>query len=91
MSNHDSLEKFQNLVEVLETNGGSIRTDSALVEEELVLQKTSRADASSAVMKSAIECGKARYLSIAFLVGTDKNRYGLLVQDLENSFLQKRD
>jgi len=91
MSNHDYLEKFQNLVEVVETNGGNVGTDDALVEEELILQKTSRADASSAVMKSAIERGRARYLATAFLVGTDKNRYGLLVQDLENSFLQKQD
>jgi hypothetical protein len=34
---------------------------------------------------------KEQYLACAFLMGSDRHRYGKLIEDLENDFRQRRD
>ena len=34
---------------------------------------------------------QVRYLAVAFLLGADRSRYGRLIEDLENDFLQGRN
>jgi hypothetical protein len=34
---------------------------------------------------------KERYLAVAFLLGSDKARYGILVEEIENEYLRNRD
>jgi hypothetical protein len=34
---------------------------------------------------------RERYLAVAFLLGADRNRYGLLLEEIENEYLRNRD
>jgi hypothetical protein len=44
--------------------------------------------ASALVLSTAKKETKEQYLACAFLLLSDRNRYGKLVEDLENSFIQ---
>ena len=40
---------------------------------------------------TARRAARQRYLATAFLLGADRNRYGKLIEDLENDFIQGED
>ena len=82
-------ETFTNTVEVIEHCGGGIGTDHSLVTE--MLGGTDRAITSEAAMTNAEKLAKEKYLACAFILGSDKTRYGKLVEDLENAFTQGDD
>ena len=80
-------EQFQNLVEVIETIKGNIGVDPGielLVATEL---KKNVGLLTNAEKKDAQD----RYLAVAFLLGSDRSRYGKLIENLENEFLQGRN
>jgi hypothetical protein len=89
MSVQQYYETFTNMVEVIEHCGGDIGTDRSLVTE--MLGGTDRAIASEAAMTNAEKLAKDKYLACAFILGSDKTRYGKLVEDLENAFTQGDD
>ncbi len=74
------LEIFKNAVDVIEHNGGSVGNEEGLIRNEI---KKSGAD--MAVAKKVV---RERYLACAFLLGADRNRYGKLVEDIENAHTQ---
>jgi hypothetical protein len=81
-------EKFMNLIEVLEHSGGSIH-EEALVEE--ALGNVTASAATPEQLKDAMKKAREEFMACAFLLGADRNRYGKLVEDLENSYIQKHD
>jgi hypothetical protein len=82
-------ESFVNTVEVIEHCGGDIGVDRSLVAE--MLGGRDRAIASASVIVSAEHDAKDKYLACAFILGSDKTRYGRLLEDLENSYTQGVD
>jgi hypothetical protein len=81
MSTQAHLEKFKNLIEVVEHCGGSF-LEEGLVQDAL-------GDKTIADL-TAGEIEKARdlYLATAFVLSADRGRYGKLIEDLENNFVQ---
>jgi hypothetical protein len=80
------LERFKNQVEVIEHCGGSV-VDVQMIEEELLggvtLTTADRAQIGVAKLRA-----KEKYLACAFLLGADRTKYGRLIEDLENAYLQ---
>jgi hypothetical protein len=81
-------EAFKNNVEVIEYCGGVLGTDTALVDSELDAAGTTRATATAVELQDAENAARERVLACAFLVGSDRTRYGKLLEDLENSYTQ---
>jgi hypothetical protein len=50
-----------------------------------------RANASAAELRVAEAAAKEEYLACAFLLGSDRLRYGKLIEDLENDHIQRND
>ena len=92
MSVQDYFDKFNNLLKVIEHCGGSIVDEQMLIDE--LKESTPPIDiavATTAEKDKARENAKEKALSIAFLLSSDRNRFGKLVEDMENSYLHNID
>jgi hypothetical protein len=87
------LDKFTNAVQVITHCGGDIGMDKGLVNTTLAsaVPAIGRSTATSGEIRAAEEYSHQQYLACLFLLGSDRGRYGVLVQDLENNFTQKVD
>ena len=87
------MEHFQNVLEVVTTSGGSVAGHKG-VEDEIIAAlpgEVTRATITPEQLKKIQEDTVTRSTAIAFLLGCDRSRYGKLVEDLENDFLQGRN
>lgn len=90
-------ERFKNIVEVIESNGARIGDDDHLMQSYLTekylnfVPPVTIANAPRVVLTVAWKAAKEQYLATAFLLGADRNRYGLLIQDIKNQYLQGVD
>jgi Zinc knuckle len=75
------LEMFQNNLDVIKYIGGSIGIDPILYKEE---EGESRSSESN---NDAYQC----YIATAFMIGADRNRFGTLLDKLQNDHLQGYD
>jgi hypothetical protein len=85
------LEQFQNIVDVIEHSGGSIGNDPGVLQ---ALAEAKNEDVSQLTTDEIIDLKKQaqeQYLAVAFLLSADRGRYGRLIEDLENDFLQGQD
>ena len=82
------LETFQNLVDVIEHTGGIIGLEPGIMKAFNL--KYGRA-ANKVLTAAEKAVTKDNYLATAFILGADRNRYGKLVEYLENAFLQGRN
>ena len=89
MSTQAYLEHFQNTVDVVIHSGGMLTGDpgiEAMVRTELGYAADAElSDEAVAEINGEVE---ARCLAVAFILGCDRSRFGRLLEDLENSFLQ---
>jgi hypothetical protein len=88
------LERFRNSIDVIEHCGGMIGTDTGIVDEVLNTANPvamTRETASNEQLRLAEQYTKEKYLACAFLMGSDRHRYGKLIEDLENDYTQGRD
>jgi hypothetical protein len=87
------LEKFKNAVQVTEHCGGDIGVDNGLVNATLAsaLPPIMRSNATAAQVIAAEEYSHEQYLTCLFILGSDRGRYAILIEDLENEFTQKVD
>lgn len=84
MSTATYFEKFNNLVDVLEANGCGIGNDQGLIENELKGMNMNTLIATDHELKGAHKTARDKYLAITFLNGSNKNRFGHLIKNLEN-------
>jgi hypothetical protein len=92
VTNSDYLDQYSNFIDVIEHIGSIIGEEPALLQLELVdRMNITVATASPEQLKTATEAAKQVYLAVTFLSGSDRNRYGKMLEDLENSHLQGRD
>ena len=84
------LERFQNLVEQVETNKGTVGFTPAMVDVELAkLQQPRDIDnASVDEYAEAVTAAKERYLAVAFLSGLAKYRHEQMLRTMENDYLR---
>jgi hypothetical protein len=80
-------EQFLNIVEVLHTIRASIGVEPGI--QEMIAKEKSKAvaDLSEQDKSEAQEW----YLATAFVLGSDRGRYGKLLENLENDYLQGRN
>jgi hypothetical protein len=70
--------------------GGLVGNHDGLLEKQLGERLLSRANASAAELRVAEAAAKEEYLDCAFLLGSDRKRYGKLIEDLENDHAQRK-
>ena len=80
-------EQFNNLIDVVNHIGGTYAMEPGLLEQ---LAATKGKAVSNLDITEKAEA-KEQYIAVAFLLGTDKNRFGQLVNKLQNDFLQGYD
>jgi hypothetical protein len=81
------LEQYQNVVDVLEHSGAHVG-----LEPGLMLEFADKREKSVEELTEEDEAEiKERYHGVAFLLGSDRNRFGKLIEDLENEFLRGHD
>jgi hypothetical protein len=81
MSTQAHLEKLKNLIEVVEHCGGNF-LEEGLVQDAL-------GDKTIADLRAGeIEKARDLYLATAFVFSVDRGRYGKLIEDLANNFVQ---
>lgn len=78
------LELFQNIVDVIEQSGGTIGTDSGLI---LAFAEARGLDIATDLPELE-RISQQKYLAVAFLLGSDRTRFGRLIEKLENDYLQ---
>ena len=86
MTNAKYLEKFKDLVSMIEQNGGDIGIDSKAVTKELTDMGVTLTHATAAQDLKARQLAYEKYLAVAFLLGSDRRRYGKLIDELQNDF-----
>ena len=79
---------FKNKIEVIEHNGGTFGMEPGIMEaflkEEGLDNLTANNDQKVAAQAKTVES----VMACAFILGADRNRYGKLIEDLENSCTQ---
>ena len=92
MTNHDYLQRFNNLVDVATAYNGQLH-DRSIV--DIVVAKSHPGvdyeDLSDAHMTTAQTAAGELYLSTMFIFQSDRRRYGKLSEELENSFTKGND
>jgi hypothetical protein len=85
------MEQFQNIIEVIEHSGGSIGNDPGILEALADAQNEVIENLSTDKLINLKKEAKEQYLAVAFLLSADHGRYGRLIEDLKNDFLQGQD
>ena len=88
MSTPAYLETFQNLVDVIEHTGGIIGLEPGIMKAFNLKYGRAANKLLSAAEKAVT---KDQYLGTAFILMSDRNRFGKLVEDLENAYLHGRN
>ena len=88
--NSDYLEKFNNHVEAMDACNCTIGFSKAMVNTILASRKpTLSVEIATAIeYQAALDKARDKYLGAAFLAGSDINRYGSLLETLENDYLR---
>lgn len=81
------LEQFQNIIDVVEHSGGSIGHHPGIL-NQVALEKGKEVDKMTEEDKKEAQ---ERYLAVAFVLGSDRSRFGVLIEHLENGYLQGQD
>jgi Zinc knuckle len=85
-------ERFKNHVEVIEHCGGTMLEPGLILEElQTIITETGSTTTSNGQVSDARKLARDRYLAVSFLLSSDRNRFGKLVEDLENNFIQGMD
>jgi hypothetical protein len=85
------MEQFQNMIDVIHHSGGSLGDDPGVLrklasDRNLVIATLNQVDGQK-LRKDA----KDQNLAASFIMNADRSRYGPLITDLENNFLQGTD
>ena len=85
------MERFQNLIDVIEYSGGSIGIQPGIV-KALATEKQIDVNRLTRQEKDELEKeAQGRYLAMTFTLNSDRTKYGTLIEDLENSYLHGED
>ena len=82
------LEHFQNIEDVVKTSGDAIAGHTGIDDAIVAGRGYSRSDMTQAQLAEVQTETTDRSTAIAFLLGCDRSRYGRVIEDLENDYLQ---
>jgi hypothetical protein len=82
---------FKNNIDVIEYCGGVVSNDTGLVDNKLASSGLTRARATPGELEATQDAAREWVLACAFLVGSNRARYGKLLKDLENDHTQGTD
>jgi hypothetical protein len=88
MSTQAYLEQFQNTVHVIEHTGGIIGIEPGMAK---AYNKKAGRNENHVLTEAEQEIVQGQYLATALILSADRNRYGKLVENLENDVLQGRN
>ena len=85
------LEQFINMVDVVEAIGGNIGLHEAVLTEVAIKDGIDLKIITNAQRDALSKTAKEKYLAMSFMLGADRTRYGRLIENMENAFLQGQD
>ena len=85
------LENFQNVIDVVVHSGGKISGHPGVGNSIIAERGLMRDNMTEAQIEEVRTEISARSTAMAFLLGSDRARYGRLIEDLENDYLQGRN
>ena len=89
MTTQAYLEQFQNMIDVIGHTGGMVGHQPGI--ERDIMRRERSIDPTNATTMQQMEIEKEAqkgYLAVAFMLGSDKARFGRLLENLENDYLQ---
>jgi hypothetical protein len=89
-SNQEYYDEFNSMIQTAEESGVTIGPHPAGITECLAAIAIDIDVPSAAERLASIRLATQRYLSVAFLLGADRVRYGTLIEEIENEFLQNK-
>ncbi|KAL7559814.1 hypothetical protein ACA910_003978 [Epithemia clementina (nom. ined.)] len=90
-TNQEYLLQFTNVVEILDHCGARLDCDDGVIDKILANSAADPDNPTNAERTAAGVEARDWYLAFAFLAGADRTRYGRLLENLENDFLQGQD
>jgi hypothetical protein len=78
--------QFQNTVDVIKHSGGNIGDDFGV--EQMILGEKKKESMTESEKKILAEDVEQRTLAVAFILCSDRLRFGKLIEDMENEYLQ---
>jgi hypothetical protein len=91
MTTQQYYETFKNNVEVIEYCGGAMNQDPSLVDAELTRAGVNRETATPDELEQAEAAVHEQILAVGLLYGSDRTRYGKMLEDLKNDYIQGTD
>ncbi len=88
--NQEYYDEFNSMVETAEDSGATIGPHPAGITECLTAIAVDIDNPTAAEKVASIQLATQRYLSVAFLLGADRVRYGTLIEEIENEFLRNK-
>jgi hypothetical protein len=82
------LEQFQNLVEVATHTGASAGLHAGIVIDIATKKQIDLTPASRDETIATHAAAKERFLATSFLLNSDRSRYGRLIEEIENTYIQ---
>jgi hypothetical protein len=90
-TNQEYYDEFNNLVAAVDECGAMIARHPTIYNEVLQELSVDSQDPTDDEKERAQQTSKGGYLAVAFLLGLDRIRYGMLIEEIENEYLRNRD
>jgi hypothetical protein len=89
-TNQEYYDEFNSMVSTAEESGATIDAHPSGIQEALSIKAVEADNPSDVVRAASIKTATERYLTIAFLLGANKLRYGTLAEGIENEYLRNK-
>jgi hypothetical protein len=90
-TNHKYYNEFINLVAAVNDCGAMIAMHPTFYQEVLSKIVVNPVNPTANEKSEAQKVGQERYLAVAFLLGADSIRYGMMLEEIENEYLRDCD
>ena len=86
MTNVEYMEKYQTIIDVVDNYGGNLGNYEILLKDD---KEFTDLEAPTITEKIAARLrAKHRFLAFAFIRGSDRKRYGKLIEELSNDYIK---
>jgi hypothetical protein len=86
-SNQEFNDEFNNLVAAVDKCGAMLGKHPTIYRDVITEVAKDDANPTPKEKAKAQSLSREQYLAVAFLLGADRNRYGLLLEEIENEYL----
>jgi hypothetical protein len=89
--NQEYYDEFNNLVAAVDECGATIGRHPTIYKEVLEEIAVDLANPTDKEIEEAEQVSKEGYLAVAFILGADRIRYGIMIEEIEHEYLRNRD